>query len=232
MLKKPQLLKKLSILLVLSVITSCSNTKGWVYKTNSYDKNNHSNMNNKTVAVLPFSDKRSNENKNYYMLYALPLSPFGYQNLSSPETVQMHANSGLWINFNPKEDFAKALVEELNASGAFREVFFSTSTRDSEYYISGEIVSTDYNAKLFSYGLSIYGPLLWYFGLPATHVANDLEVKLSLMNSKTRKEVFTKNYRADHYGKTGWIYSLPSDFRYSEMLASIYKRFSEDLLNR
>lgn len=217
-------------MILLITLCSCQNTKGWVYRTNDYDNlNSSSNLQKATVAVLPFSDKRLNENHNNYAMYMIPLFPFGYQDLNSPETVQMHANSGMWLNYNPKEDFAKAAAEELNSTKIFKEAFFSTSHRDSDYYLSGEIVSTDYNAKLFSYGLSVYGPLLWYIGLPATHVANDLKVKLSLVNSKTKKVVFAKNYMSDHYSKTGWIYSLPNDFRYPEMLAEVYKQFVKDL---
>jgi hypothetical protein len=39
-------------------------------------------------------------------------------------------------------------------------------------------------------------------------------------------------FKAESYKKTGWIYSLPNDFRYSEMLAELYKDFSEDLLKQ
>lgn len=229
MTKISKIITKLSALLIISLLAACSNSKGWVYRANSYAESHSTQLQNKTIAILPFSDKRSNENQNNILIYMIPLAPFGYQNLSSPESVPMHANSSLWLNFNPKEDFAKALVEELNSSRIFREASFATSSRDSEYYINGEIFSTEYNSKLFSYGLSVYGPLLWYFGFPATHVTNDLQVKLSVFDTKTRKQIFTKTYAADHYGKTGWIYSLPSDFRYSEMLASVYKNFLEDL---
>ncbi len=216
----------------LFLITSCTNTKGWIYKANDYSKNDYSqsiNLKNKTVVILPFSDKRSNENSDAVMLYMLPLAPYGYQNLSSPETTARHINSGLWVNFNPKEDFAKAMAEELNASRVFKEAIFSSSIRDSEYYVSGEILSMQYKGKLFSYGLSVYGPILWVFGLPATHVANDLEIKLSLIDSKTKKEIFTKTYTADHYKKLGWAYSLPNDFYYPEMLRALYKNFTDDI---
>jgi hypothetical protein len=225
--------KKLTTLLILFFAVSCSNSKGWVYKPNDYNNevghsaSNH--LRDKTISVLPFTDKRSNENSDALLLYMLPLAPFGYQNLSSPETTVRHVNSGLWVNFNPKDDFAKAMVEELNVSGKFKDVFFSNSIKDSEYYISGELLITDYNGKLISYGLSIYGPLLWYIGFPATYVSNDLEVKLSLMDSKSKKVIFTKTYKASNYSKVGWIYSLPNDFQYPEMLKNLYQQFVTDV---
>ena len=227
-------MKKYLLVFVCLSLASCSSTKGWVYKENNYDKSSYSNnssLSNKTIAVLPFSDKRSNENVNASLLYLIPLFPFGYQNLSSPETVPIHANSGLWVNFDPKKDFAEALSEELNSLKVFKEAYFSNSIGNSDYYISGSVVSTDYNSKLFSYGLSVYGPALWLIGLPATHISNDLEIKLSLMDSKSQKVLFTKRYKANHYSKVGWIYSLPNDFYYPEMLRTLYGYFIEDLSN-
>lgn len=178
--------------------------------------------------MLPFSDKRSNENSDRYNLYLIPLMPFGYQDLSSPESVPVHANSSLWMNYNPKDDFAKAMAEELNSSGLVDEASFANSNRGYDYYIKGELISTEYKGKLFSYGLSIYGPILWVI-LPATHVANDLEVRLSLIDTKSQKVVFAKNYKSEHYSKIGWIYNLPNDFRYPEMLAGLYKDFIGDI---
>ena len=221
---------KLSLLLSLLVISSCTNTKGWVYKAGSGDAFGQNYLQNKVMVVKPFSDKRSNENKNNIMLYVLPLMPFGYQDLSTPEAITMHANSGLWVNYNPKEDFAKAMAEEFNSSDIFKEAYFSNSTRDSDYYVKGEILSTDYTSKMISYGFSFYGPLLWYIGFPATHVSNDLEVKLSLIKTDSKKVIFSKTYKSDQYKKLGWIYNIPNDFRYSEMLGELYKEFLEDLV--
>lgn len=221
---------KVFFILALLTVSACQNTKGWVYKTNNYDQSTSVvSLKNKSVAVLPFADKRLNENQNNALLYLIPFVPFGYQNLTSPETVPLHINSGLWLNFNPKEDFAKAMAEELNSAGIADEAFFSNSTKDSNFHISGEVLTTNYNAKLFSYGLSVYGPILWFVGLPASKVANDLEVKLSLIETKSKKIIFTKTYKADHYSKVGWIYSLPNDFCYPEMLADLYKKFIKDL---
>jgi len=225
--------KTLLTLVALVLLSSCTNNKGWVYKTNNYDKNNDvaakTSLKNKTIAVGSFADKRDSVNKDFIEFYAIPLMPFGYQNLNSPETTIRHANSSLWINFNPKDDFAKALVAELNESEIFKEALFLESSTGHDYKIKGELVSTYYNSKLFSYGLSIYGPVLWLVGLPATTVSNELEIKLSVINVKSGKNIFTKHYKADKYKKLGWVYSLPNDFNYSEMLKMLYKDFMSDL---
>lgn len=227
--------KKITIISILLFSVSCANNKGWVYKTNNYEGNiqineNNKYLKNKSMAVLPFKDRRLSSNKNYLLLYMVPVVPFGYQNLNLPETSQTHLNSGLWLNYDPKEDFAKAMAQELANIDFFEEAVFSNSYKGYDYYVKGEIISTNYEGKLYSYGLSIYGPLLWYFGFPATTVTNDLEIKLSLIDSKSKNVIFSKTYKADQYKKTGWIYNIPSDFSYSEMLKVLYKQFVEDLL--
>ena len=199
---------------------------------NSHNSFKSSKLATKTLAVLPFADKRSSENNNSVALYLIPLMPFGYQDLNAPETIPGHLNSGLWTNYNPKEDFAKALVEDLNNTNIFKEVVFSYSIKDSDYNIKGEILSTHYKGKLFSYGLSVYGPVLWYIGFPATSVSNILETKLSVINSKTKEVVFTKTYKSDEYKKLGWLYKLPNDFQYPELLRVIYKDFVNDFMDK
>ncbi len=95
--------------------------------------------------------------------------------------------------------------------------------------IRGQIINTNYHGKLISYGLSFYGPLLWYFCFPASYVENDLEVKLTCMDSKSEKVIFTKNYKAPTYSAVSIIYSLSSDFNYADMLKGVYGEFSQDI---
>jgi hypothetical protein len=55
---------------------------------------------NQSVTVPPLKDERSNENSNYALIYMVPLMPFGWQDFSTPEGIQMHCNSGFWF-FKP-----------------------------------------------------------------------------------------------------------------------------------
>ncbi|NOY69335.1 MAG: hypothetical protein GXP53_07575, partial [Deltaproteobacteria bacterium] len=55
-----------------------------------------------------------------------------------------------------------------------------SSGRRASYFISGSILSTQYKGKLFSYGLSVYGPVLWFIGFPATTIQNELSVEMAL----------------------------------------------------
>ena len=87
-------------------------------------------------------------------MYLIPLMPMGWQNLNTPETIQMHLNSGLWI-FKPSEDFAKSIAEELNNSSIFKEAFFTNRESEGELVMRGKILSTKYDGYMYSYCLSM-----------------------------------------------------------------------------
>jgi hypothetical protein len=204
-----------AILLILA-FGSCTHDAAWVYKK---------------VALLPFFDKRSLKNKDALWLASVPLAPYGYQNLRRPETLPHHINSDLWLNYNPAEDFARALMDELEAAKIFKSVFFASTPQESNYYIEGIIINTNYRGRRLSYGLGILSPALWHFGFPASYISNDLQIKLSLIETKTKKVIFSKNYKANNYSEIGWLYKLPNDLHYFEMLAILYQQFTQDIVN-
>ncbi len=217
------------VIVSLFLLSGCSSEKTWIYKPNRYELPSVTEkFKNSTVVIKDFSDKREGDNKNYIMMRLVPLSPFGWQNLSAPENTNMHLCSGLWMNYNPKIDFAKSLSEEINSIELFKEAIYSGAIGQADYYINGEIISTQYKGKLFSYGLSVYGPVLWFIGLPATHISNDLSIKISLID-KNKNIVISKIYHAKKYDIYSWIYSINSDFNYANMLQEIYKQFIDDI---
>jgi len=228
-------MKKVSVLLVelflVSVfISGCMSQKAWVYKPNSYEQ--ASVIADKSVVVLPFADQREDVNKNRIMLYLIPLMPFGWADYSVPEGAQMHLNSGLWTNYKPTEDFAKALAQELEHAHIFKEAYFDFNKKDSDLAIKGEIINTRYSGKIITYGLSVYGPLLWFIGLPVGTVNNELAIELSCTDTRTNKLLFSKSYSVPNYSKVSWLYYLPNDFNYSSMLQDLYKQFILDLRNK
>ena len=199
-----------------------------MYRPNTYPDSRA--RGSKTAVVLPFKDTRENINKNRILVYMIPGIPgFGWANYDVPEGQAMHMNSGLWVNYKPSEDYAKALAQELEEAKVFKEAYFDFKKGDSDYVIKGTILSTKYKGTLISYGLSVYGPLLWLVGFPAGTVSNELSLALSCVDAKTDDVLSTKTYTAPKYGKTSWIYVLPNDFNYPTMLRDLYKTFVEDL---
>ena len=222
-------MKKTIVALIALCVLGCSAQKSWVYSPNSYFNTSKA-LGGLTAVVLPFEDGRYNENKNRAGFYLIPLLPgFGWVNYHVPEGQSGHLNSGLWTNYKPTEDYAKALVQELESAKIFKEGFFDFKKGDSDICIKGRILSTQYKGTLISYGLSAYGPLLWFVGFPAGTISNELMLEISCLDAKTEKVIFTNTYTAPKYSKISWIYVLPNDFNYPSMLQNVFKIFIEDL---
>jgi len=216
----------LGILLV--VLTSgCATQKSWVYKPSRYTP--PAIVSTNTLVVLPFEDHRSDINNNKIMLYMIPFFPCGWCDMNSPEGIQMHVTSGMWMNYKPTDDFASALASEINSASIFKEAYLGNRKTDADYYVNGTILSTRYKGKIYSYGFSVYGPLLWFFGLPAGSFSNELSVELSCFDSKTNQRILSKTYAAPPQGKVFFLYSMDSDFNYAEMLQPVYKQFVTEL---
>jgi curli biogenesis system outer membrane secretion channel CsgG len=207
--------------------TGCTTQKTWVYHANSYPPAVAST--GKKIAVLAFEDGRPNVNQNMWGMYALPLMPFGWQTLDTPEGISRHATTGMWLNFKPTEDFPKAVAEDLRNTGLFSDAFFSYAREGSDYAVEGKILSTAYSGRIISYGLGFYGPDLWIIGFPATWTENDLSLELRLVNSATDETLFSKTYTANPRTNLSWIYYINNDFNYSEMMAEVNKQFCQDI---
>jgi hypothetical protein len=149
-------------------------------------------------------------------LYAIPLFPFGWADYETPEGVQAHLTSGLW-QFEPADDFARAVAEEVENARIFRETFVSNRASEGDLVLMGEIASTKYRGKMFGYGLSVYGPLLWFFGLPAATASNELELHLKLARTPSDAPLWSHTIRGEA-GGTSWIYAMKPDFQYDTLL--------------
>jgi hypothetical protein len=204
------------------IMTGCATQQSWTYKASPMSSSPV--IVQQSVAVPPFADARLNQNSNMAGLYLIPLMPFGWMDLNTPEGVVM-----TW-KWRPNEDLAKAAVEEMNSSRIFKEVFFSHRASEGTLVMQGTINSTKYSGKIFSYGLSAYGPILWLIGLPATTVNNDLDVTLSLRNQTTNAILWEKNYKRKK-GHVSWIYAVKSDFLYADLYKDILVEAMRDIRN-
>lgn len=208
---------------------NCASNKSWLYKSNNYEGDKKVKV-AKIAIVTTFKDNRENENTDAWLMYMIPLMPFGWQTLGTPEGNSMHAHSALWTNFKPSEDFAKALASELEDASVFKAVSYETGKRvESDYLVEGNLKKMHYKSKLLSYCLSVYGPVLWLVGLPSSTISNEIELEISVTNRKTNKVVFQKSYQSEPYSKVSWIYSMDNDFAYPDLLKKIYAQFVTDL---
>ncbi len=214
-------MKKILVLLVLAalIFSGCAEQRVWSYKADPFVRTGP--LVNKSVAVPPLADSRKNENTNLIGLMYIPLMPYGWMDLNTPEGGQRHISSGLWL-FKPPEDIAKAVAEEINNSGIFKEAFFTNRASEGELILKSNLISTFYNGNLISYGLSVYGAYLWLIGLPAGSYGNNLEISFELMESSTGKVLWNETFKKE-FSKTFWIYAPGADFRYDQLLKEIMK---------
>lgn len=122
------------------VISGCAEPRGWRFTPNTYTQPPKPLL-LKSVVVPPFKDSRPNENSDKIALYLIPIMPFGWANLSAPESWSP------FFKYRPTEDFARAAAEELRATGLFKEAFFAERTSEGDLILRGEIKSTHYNQK-------------------------------------------------------------------------------------
>lgn len=216
-----------AVIVSMLLSTGCQSQKAWVYAPNQFQDKQA--LSSKKAIVQQFEDLRENDNSNYIGFYVVPLFPFGWQDFKVPEGSSGHVFSHLWINYKPTEDFPKALASELQNARVFKEAHFDFGRGDAEVIVSGKILNTDYSGKLITYGLSVYGPVLWLIGLPAGTVSNDPSVEIHCIDANSNRQLFAKTYTVPTYSRWGWIYSMPNDFNYPDMLKDIYMQFVSDL---
>jgi len=226
-------MKKILMFLICSVLAAlifggCSTQRVWTYKADPYVKAEP--LVDKSVAVPPLVDSRENVNNSLIALMYIPVMPFGWMNLNTPEGGQRHIASGLWL-FRPPEDIAKAVAEEINNSGIFKEAFFTNRASEGELILRGNLRSTFYKGDLISYCISVYGAYLWLIGFPAGSYENNLEISFELVKSSTGEVLWDGTYKRD-YSKVFWIYAPGADFRYDQLLKDIMKDVIQSLKSK
>jgi hypothetical protein len=223
-------MKKNLVLLILGIFTvlifsGCASQRVWTYTANPYVKTEP--LLDKSVAVPSFADNRIKENSNLIGLGYIPLMPLGWMTLNTPEGGQQHVASGLWL-FKPPEDIAKAVAEEINNSGIFKEAFFTNRASEGELILKGNLKSTYYYGSMITYCMSIYGAYLWLLGFPTGTYENNLEISFELVESSTGKSLWNETYKKE-FSKTFWIYAPGADFRYDLLLKDIMKEVMPSL---
>lgn len=173
-----------------------------------------------SVGVLPLDDKRLNVNNfGGYFLYLIPLMPFGHVQYTRPDSARMF-NTIAQFEFNPTEDLAKAIATSLRRANLFENAYF-TYGGDSgpDLLVKGSILSTDWEGKIYSYGLSVYGPLLWFFGLPCGSSNNQLKLELYLNRTDTKELIWDYSFEKEKRVVQGLYYNFGHDVKaYTDLM--------------
>lgn len=228
------------VLLCCMLSVSCSHPRGaWVYRASSYPATAQPVL-NKTVVVVPLKDSRPTENKTKFFgmpMILLPLIPYGWADYAHPEdpaTVKLQDviwggyDALFWPNritawqFRPERDFAAAATEELSESGFFKEIVFSEQDAGGDLILRGELKSTRYLAKVYTYGLGPFGFFPPMVGAPIGHVSNELAVEFVLEERVTGASLWRKSYHETREA-TFYRYWMPPEFYYDKLFNSIMR---------
>jgi hypothetical protein len=203
---------KISTVALAFALFGCATRGAFVYEPASIVNINKIKLPYK-VAVMPLEDKRKLENTNARLLYLIPLMPYGTLEYNRPDTANGYTTH-VSYNFRPAEDFAKATVDELKRNNFFEEVFFTQREKEPgiDLIMTGEILDTKYDAKLISYGLSVYGPTLWFVGLPASYVTNSVDFTLQLKRVSDGTVVWKHEVKGFWDKTTGLYYNWGTEF--------------------
>ncbi len=210
-------------IVALAVLEGCYPRKDnitWMYKAEPPSAGSVP-LIDKRVAVLPLADKREQGNTDLIGMFLIPVMPFGWTTLNTPEDTPTHMRSKRWF-FKPSEDLSKGVAEEFNNSGVFKEAFFTFKDSEGDLILRGELKSTQYRGKEISYGLCLSRVFLMIVGLPGEHVANELEISFVLEDPTTKQVLWEDSYKKES-STFYFLYYLPQDFYYDALLKEIMK---------
>lgn len=202
------LAKKIFLLVVVSLLTGCAarhklvrpqsvipQESAYVSETPQQDIDREEEKYELNVAIVPFAEKRG-ELKNYggVYKYLIPLVPYGTIRYERPDEAKMF-NLQNEFEFDMSENLLKILVEAVRGSSLFGEVILTPTplVSKADVILSGDIYSTLYEGKTYSYGISFLGPALWCFGLPAGSSHKKLHIGLYLKKIDTGELIWSYN---------------------------------------
>lgn len=167
-----------------------------------------------TVRVDPFNDERPRIGGTGTMWVSyIPLMPFGWGFYNRPEDGKMFLSIQSF-KFDPKDQLALAAQASLKRANIFNNIYYLVNApqRKANLVFTGNIKSTKYSERIFTYGLSVVGPLLWLVGLPDGWTDNQLEIQFILKQPETNKIIWQYTGK-DSVASTHWFYYQGQDVK-------------------
>ena len=178
----------------------------------------------KSVAVMPFMDQRGAKyfdpsqaglasarpsgDHGSFFLALIPFMPFGYVEKEQPELSEDFVSMERF-HFDVQNDLAAAAFASLKSSNLFSEVKRANTAAqaaDADYIWRGSVTSTFYRGRIFTYGISVFSPILWVVGIPDGSSTNELGVKFELVDRASGNVVWEYNYLNSDY-LNHWLYA-------------------------
>ena len=136
-------------------------------------------------------------------------------------------------DFTPGEDLPKAAALSLRRSNLFSDVFFTFGGEKdrADLVLSGAIKSTNYQGNMWSYGLSLFGSIPWFFGLPVGNSQNTLMIEFQL--KKKNRIIWEYSFARSHRIWQWLYYRMGHDvLGYSELMQEAMNEAILDLAAR
>lgn len=191
-----------------------------------------------SLAVIPLAEKRG-KLKSYggVYKYLVPLVPYGTIRYERPDEAKMF-NMQNEFEFNMSENLLEILITAMRNSSLFGEVILTPTPLASraDVILSGDIHSTLYEGKTYSYGISFLGPALWCFGLPAGSSHKKLNINLYIKKIDTGEVVWSYNLNKEKTLVQGLYHNWGKDVNsfanlmqegVKEAIASLRSRLSQ-----
>ena len=178
----------------------------------------------KSVAVMPFMDQRGAKyfdpsqaglasarpsgDHGSFFLALIPFMPFGYVEKEQPELSEDFVSLERF-HFDVQNDLAAAAFSSLKSSNLFSEVKRANNAAqaaDADYLWRCSVTSTFYRGRIFTYGISVFSPILWVVGIPDGSSTNELGVKFELVDRASGNVVWEYNYLNSDY-LNHWLYA-------------------------
>ena len=178
----------------------------------------------KSVAVMPFMDQRGAKyfdpsqaglasahpsgDHGSFFLALIPFMPFGYVEKEQPELSEDFVSLERF-HFDVQNDLAAAAFASLKSSNLFSEVKRANTAAQADgadYIWRGSVTSTFYRGRIFTYGISVFSPILWVVGIPDGSSTNELGVKFELVDRASGNVVWEYNYLNSDY-LNHWLYA-------------------------
>ena len=178
----------------------------------------------KSVAVMPFMDQRGAKyfdpsqaglasarpsgDHGSFFLALIPFMPFGYVEKEQPELSEDFVSMERF-HFDVQNDLAAAAFASLKSSNLFSEVKRANNAAqaaDADYIWRGSVTSTFYRGRIFTYGISVFSPILWVVGIPDGSSTNELGVKFELVDRASGNVIWEYNYLNSDY-LNHWLYA-------------------------
>ena len=200
-------------------LASCFSTVGkWTYPSGRYPTATGDRPTSQAVAVERFIDLRSVTNRSWIAWAYVPLFPLGWTHFDRPDATLPDTYTVRYEG-DPCADLARSIAVELRREGIAPAAEFSPDWRPlpaGTFVLRGKLRAFYVHESRWSYGASIYAPILYCLALPQGRSANGFLVDLELVDPTDGRVLWTETVQDADDVLEGYYYG-PEWYRFSWM---------------